>query len=196
MQNIEYTLAKKELFKIGILTGFLLLSLGVSKLLLNYLSLSPVLDFPSRVFSLEIQPEPVKIAEFTLYPQRIQIPSAGIDALVSEGGIVDGEWILSPQSAYFLPKTFISPDQSNTIIYAHKRVGLFINLGKVNQGDEITVLDKFNHPYTYKVVQTLTADPNDLESLRVEGKNMLTLITCDGIFDKERLIVKAEIAGT
>lgn len=196
MQNLDLELAKFQLFIIGFLMGLFVLSLGVSQLLTDY-SPNSSLSFYPRNFTLDIQPgsEPVRLPEFTLIPQRIQIPSAGIDAVIQQGGIENGEWVLSAQSAYFLPKAVLGDKNLNAVIYAHKRPGLFINLSKAKLGDEILISDS-GKTYIYRVVKTAVAKPDDLESLKAEGVNFITLITCDGIFDKERLVIKAALISS
>ena len=90
--------------------------MGVSILFLNIFQ-TPNISFPSRAASFELQPLPTQKPSFSLTPQRVQISSANIDANVVEGGIVNGEWMLSPKSAYFLPKEYLGDDNLNTIIY-------------------------------------------------------------------------------
>lgn len=191
MQNTDLASAKNDLFLFGFLIAFLLFSIGVSILFLNIFQ-TPTVSFPARVASFELESAPTPLPSFSLTPQRVQILSANIDVNVEEGGIENGEWILSPKSAYYLPKQYLGDNNLNTIIYAHKRPNLFINLNKVQIGDEILVTNTENKEYFYKVRNILVVDPNDLESLRSEGENFITLITCDGSLDKERLVVKAE----
>lgn len=192
MQNLDSALTKLQLFILAFLASILVLGLGMSRFLVDT-SVEPKLDYQPRLFAFDAPIKPITLAQFGLNPHRIQIPSKGIDVLVQKGGIANGEWVLSAQSAYFMPREFILDDNLNSIIYAHKRVGLFIDLDKVKIGDQIIITDISGKTYTYQVVKTLVSDPKNLDNLKADGVNFITLITCDGAFDKERLVVKAAL---
>lgn len=192
MQNLDTALSKLQLFILAFLASILVLGLGISRFLVDT-AVEPKMDFQPRLFAFDAPIQAIPLAQFVLNPQRIQIPSQGIDVSVQKGGVVNGEWVLSAQSAYFMPKELILDDNLNAIIYAHKRVGLFLNLYKVNVGDQILITDESGRTYTYQVVKTLVSDPKNLDNLKADGVNFITLITCDGVFDKERLVVKAAL---
>ncbi len=124
-------------------------------------------------------------------PTHISIPTSGIDLKVEVGGIIDGEWILNDKSAFYLPKQYLIEGQNSTIIYAHKRVGLFLNLTKLKIGDTINLTSDRQDKSIYKVVSVATVDPNSTESLRTDTPYSLILITCSGWKDDQRLVVKA-----
>lgn len=192
MQNLDLALAKLQLFIVGFLASILILGLGMSKFLMDTQP-EPNLNFQPRSFAYDLPIKPIPLAKFGLNPHRIQIPAHKIDIEVQPGGIANGEWILTAKSAYFMPREFILDDNLNAIIYAHKRVGLFINLYQVNIGDQIIITDETGRAYTYQVVKTLVSDPKNLDNLKADGVNFITLITCDGVFDTERLVVKAAL---
>ncbi len=125
-------------------------------------------------------------------PRQITIPTIDIKVAVTPGGIDQGNWILSEDKALFLPSSGLLGEGFNTIIYAHKREGLFVNLKKVTLGDKIWLEDQTGKSFIYKVYSVENIDPTNLEKLKSKTPNNLTLFTCDGWFDQSRLMVKAK----
>jgi len=126
-------------------------------------------------------------------PRLIVIPSSGIKANVKQGGIVNREWILSDKDALYLPSSGKIGEGYNTIIYAHNRENLFKNLKKVKKDDLILILSNKDRTFTYKVYSIEDINPRDVDKLYSSEKDILTLFTCDGWFDRERLLVRAKL---
>ncbi|HEX9269937.1 MAG TPA: sortase [Candidatus Limnocylindria bacterium] len=72
---------------------------------------------------------------------RVQIPRLGIDLPISEGDLVrDVDQQRTPENfAFHYPGTSIPGRGSNTYLYAHARVGMFLSLWNARPGDEIYV---------------------------------------------------------
>lgn len=71
---------------------------------------------------------------------------------------------------------------------------MFLRLGDLNEGDLIFI-DLADRTLTYKVREVVLMDAEDWEQLvAVEGKDMLTLLTCDPLYPPftYRLLVNAE----
>ena len=78
----------------------------------------------------------------------------------------------------------------NTIIYAHARDGLFMNLNKVKIDDRIVVFGS-ESIYEFIVTETKNIYPDEVNDLISVGDHNLTLFTCDGYGDQYRLLIKA-----
>jgi len=126
-------------------------------------------------------------------PTSISIPSIKLETKVIEGGIVNGNWILSDDNALFLPTSGKIGEGFNTIIYAHNTDKLFGKLRNIKQADMIVVRDRTGKEFKYKVFSIENVDPQDLRKLYSTEKNIITLFTCDGWFDQSRLLVKAKL---
>jgi LPXTG-site transpeptidase (sortase) family protein len=123
-------------------------------------------------------------------PVRILIPKADIDIKVIDAKIVDGYWQLSDNTASYGLGSGHPGTKSNTIIFAHARVGLFYNLKDVQLGEVIYVFTK-DKWYQYKVNKITAVYPNQTEVLKPTKNEVLTLYTCTGFYDEKRLIVTA-----
>lgn len=165
-----------------LLAGAILIFAGTASNLVSQPSSSPQLSTASAT-TFEIHTK----------PQRILIPSLNIDAQITEGGFKDGAWILSENSVLFVPTSGGLGEGYNTILYAHRRPGLFQGLGKIKKDDEIFVEDTRGSSFTYRVYSIEMVKATEILKLKSDIKNTLTLFTCDGPFDQFRLIVKASL---
>ena len=83
--------------------------------------------------------------------------------------------------------------EGNFCIAGHNYDNIFKRLNELEVGDEIEIVDVDEQSTKYKVTQTASIEPTDLELLRKEaGKVQITLITCEDASTK-RFVVKAEI---
>jgi LPXTG-site transpeptidase (sortase) family protein len=122
-------------------------------------------------------------------PIHITIPRINIDATVKPGGIVNGQWILSDTYVHTM---VLNKAKNETLLYAHERVGLFVNLNSIQKNDRIALTDKHGKVNTYAVYDIEKVKPTELSKLY--GKeNSITLYTCNGAFDQYRLVVKAKL---
>ncbi len=152
--------------------------------------LGTTLKFAPQLFP-HSQPYPPLKTDYSA-PKKLTIPTLKIDTAVSEGGIVDGNWVLTDDSALFLPTSGRLGEGFNTIIYAHKREGLFLNLKNILAGDQIWLEDQTGKSFMYKVFWKEEINPTDVAKLKSDIPDSLTLFTCDGWFDEARLLVRAK----
>ncbi len=92
-------------------------------------------------------------------------------------------------------------EQANVYIAGH-RLGYegtnshlaFMDLNKLEDGDEFFITDSEGRQYTYKVFNKFIATPDNLSVLGpVEGKNIVTLQTCTLPDYTNRLLVRGEL---
>lgn len=126
-----------------------------------------------------------------LWPKWINIAKSNITAQVTAGGITNGKWILDDNFALYLPTSGKLGEGGNTILYAHTRERLFGSLKKTTIGDIIILGDANGKIYNYKVYSIEYIKPNQVEKIETDLKDTVTLFTCDGWFDEDRLVVKA-----
>lgn len=173
--------ANNPLARILIILGFLLILLGLfTQTQIFFRFMMTQKEHPVRTPSLQI-------------PATLSIPSQKINVNVDEGGIVEGEWVLSPSNALYLPTSGKLGEGYNTIIYAHNTRNLFGNLHKVVENDKIILTDKGGKKYVYKVFNVEQVNPKDLKKLYSTQKNIITLFTCSGWADTSRTILHAEL---
>lgn len=87
--------------------------------------------------------------------------------------------------------------EGNFCIAGHNfiRKNMFRNLKKLNEGDELYILDNYIGKVEYEIYNIYKVDPKDTSCLsqKTNGKKEVTLITCTND-SKKRIIVKAREA--
>ncbi len=127
-------------------------------------------------------------------PQRLAIPAIGLDTPVVETLLVDGVWQVAEYAAGYMSGTAL-PGEGNTALSGHAglRGAVFRDLGRLQPGD-LAVLDAGGWRYEYRVRETLTVWPMQVEVLDPTPTSVLTLITCVN-WDTQRLIVVADLVS-
>jgi LPXTG-site transpeptidase (sortase) family protein len=167
----------------------------------------------SDVLSVQSQSVFQDIAKpFYGFPQKVTIKSIGIEANVIPVGVDVGGFLETPKQwneAGWYKKGSKPSELGNMIINAHYddnygRPAAFWNLKNISIGDKVSVLDSYNRVFNYlvtKVYYVGVDDPNrtDVFEAYEDGKSLLTLITCGGVWSTQdgtyskRLVVNAEL---
>lgn len=145
-----------------------------------------------------------------IYPAKLSIPKAGIEADIEETGTLANGQMGVPadlkNAAWYEPGTKPG-NKGNAVIDGHvdSKTGpaVFYSLKKLEKGDEVNVSDQNGFTLTY-IVKELVSYPRDKAPLKeifgeTEKRN-LNLITCTGLFNREqhtheeRLVVYTELA--
>ncbi len=124
-------------------------------------------------------------------PRHLSIQSAGIDVSIQPALIKDGIWQTSQNSATHLFTSARPTEAGNIIIYAHNKKELFGGLNKVKVGDTVAVTTETGSTFTYVVNDVKTVKPSDIKEVLPSPDEVLTLYTCTGLLDSQRLVVKA-----
>ena len=146
------------------------------------------------------------------FPKKIKIESIDVNADIVAVS-VDGDGHLeSPEDWGVVGwyKGGAKPSEEGSLLLnAHYddnygRPAVFWKLKNIRVGDKVSVLDNYGRWFDYRVVDVYYVDINDPDRAKVldpnnEGKSMMTLITCGGVwsvqggtYDK-RLVVSAEL---
>lgn len=159
-----------------------------------------------------------KVVTSDMYPARVAIPAIGVNAKVQALGIVAGNRMQAPSNftdiGWF--KYGAVPGVPGTaVMYGHLDNGLglsgvFKDLGKLKQGDVVTVTTKGGKVLNFKIVDSEVYPYQSVpQSALGEAPNAtvskITFITCSGtgIYDKtmgftydHRLVVTAQLEGS
>jgi LPXTG-site transpeptidase (sortase) family protein len=126
-------------------------------------------------------------------PKQIIIKSLSIDLKVVPGTVQDGEWEVSETKANYLVGSGGVGDRGNVVIYAHKRPELFEDLIAAAAGDMVTV-EAEDVVADYEILSKRVVSPDEVSVLESNPRlSELTLYTCNGWEDEERLVVKARL---
>jgi sortase A len=133
--------------------------------------------------------EPLAIAP---QPHRLSIPSIQLDTPVKEVFVVDGAWEVADYAAGYLHDTGL-PGSGNTVLAGHAglRGAVFRDLGALVASNDI-YLDAAGWRYHYRVRDSKSVWPNQVEVLDPTPHPVLTLMTCTN-WDTQRLVVVADL---
>lgn len=124
-------------------------------------------------------------------PQSIEITRLAIRLDVKPAFIYGRTWQINKSGASYLTASQRPGEHGNVVIYAHNKRDLFGPLQLTKIGDPITIWTRDGKEYSYKVVKTLIVAPSQVNVLKSNGIEELTLFTCTGFADTKRLVVKA-----
>ncbi len=124
-------------------------------------------------------------------PRQVKIEAANIDVSVTPASITNGIWETSNEAASYLIYSAKPTQSSNIVIYAHNRPGLFSNLRQTKNGDEVTVTTEDGQAHRYLVTDKSIVKPNQVDVVMPTETEVLTLYTCTGWLDSQRLVIKA-----
>jgi LPXTG-site transpeptidase (sortase) family protein len=150
------------------------------------------------VLSSSFENEPVKIEGLELegektgeVPQKVIIPSVGIDLPVREARAINGYWEVFNDSAGWGEGSGYPGQNGNQVIFAHSREGLFLPLRSIKLGDRAYILVNSKY-FSYEVRDIDEVYPGQLEVISPTDDETLTIYTCSGFADSKRLIVVAK----
>ncbi len=164
-----------------IITGLFLLGIVIFSYLLNFFSnsFSGFSDFSSSLRSEGV------------YPVEVFVPRLLTKVAVVKSVVKNGKWpILSKSVSYLIGSDYLD-NEGNTVIYGHNRKNLFGFLKNLKIEDIVEVKGSDGKIYSYKVIKSFIVKPDRIEVLNWEEGYNLTLYTCEGIFDRQRLVIKA-----
>lgn len=170
----------------------LLIGLVLSFLFLNK---KETLKTPTAVISREVSP--TAIAASVGKPQRIKIPSLNVDAKVEWVGVDNAGNMDIPSD--FNNTAWYSPgpkpgEKGSAVIDGHVdnprgEPAVFAKITGMLPGDIIQVFDENNKVYKFSVVKVEDYDLETIPLTKIfsrEGPSMLNLITCAGVYDREK----------
>jgi LPXTG-site transpeptidase (sortase) family protein len=127
--------------------------------------------------------DPLKI------PQRIIISSRFMDLPVEEAEIISGEWQVSATGASHLARSALPGEKGNVIIYGHNKNNLFGPIKWMEKGEEVIIANKKGEEFVYEVIASDIVSPSQIEALMPTEEPTLTLYTCYGLLDRQRLVI-------
>jgi LPXTG-site transpeptidase (sortase) family protein len=124
-------------------------------------------------------------------PASIDIPKRGINLDIKPAKINNGQWEISPDSASFLSQSSVPGKGGNIVIYAHNKRDLFGNLIAAEYGDIIHIRTNKGTIQEYQIRKKFIVSPDKIEVVEPTSYEVLTLFTCVGFADSQRLIIQA-----
>jgi sortase A len=162
----------------------------------------PALPFTTPAMSADVEPSADFLAPQPLAvvppaadprPQRLLLPTIGVDTPVVEVFIENNAWQVANYAAGYHHGTALPGNIGNTVLAGHAglRGAVFRDLGRLTPGAEV-VLETGGWRYVYRVRELRSVWPTQVEVMDPTPTPVLTLITCTN-WDTQRLIVVADL---
>ncbi|AOM84092.1 class F sortase [Salisediminibacterium beveridgei] len=160
----------------------------------DQVSASP-LTLPSEITSGGDGSSVMRYERDGIVPHRIEIPAIGVDAIIEEVGLLPGGQMDEPtemDEVAWYEGGYMPGEQGSAVLAGHvdSRTGpaIFIDLEKLEAGDEIIVTDEEGTEKVFVVQNSESYDRNDAPLQTIFGysyRSQLNLITCTGEFNTE-----------
>lgn len=126
-------------------------------------------------------------------PSGIIISSINVWLPIYPSKIQNGKWETSRKGVSYLLNGVTPGEKGNAIFYGHNWPNLLGSLSRVKPGDTIQIVNMDGHTKNFVVSTVQEVTPNDTSVLSQTTDKRLTLYTCTGFLDSERLVVVARI---
>lgn len=136
---------------------------------------------------------PVEKAEVTIYsrPTQIEFPSLATRISIQSSSVINNQWQVSDHIANHLLNSSSPGEKGNIIIYGHNKKDIFGKLKELTEGDQIILHTEDGSLYTYRIVEQRVVSPTEVSILQQTETETLTIYTCIGLLDSQRLIIRA-----
>lgn len=152
-----------------------------------------------RVMNTVIDTEAINSEYISGQPERILIPSIGIDVEVIDGNYDEDNitWNVSQDKVNFAVMTDLPNNKSgNTVVYGHNSKYIFKNLEDVKDGDRVYIQTKNGYSFEYVFISKKEINPNDVSILESSELPQLILLTCKGLLNEKRLVLTFRLNQT
>ena len=111
---------------------------------------------------------------------------------IDVGAIKNGVWDISYSNPTFLVSSARPGAGGNIVIYGHNKKAIFGNLPYLSLGQKVFVKDSKGDVRAYEVYQKDFVAPDRVDLVSPTNQEVLTIYTCWGLFDSQRVVVKAK----
>jgi LPXTG-site transpeptidase (sortase) family protein len=124
--------------------------------------------------------------------KTISIPDIGINLPVTETTIHDGIWQIPDRTAAHLALSANPKNSGNIIIYGHNTWDIFGKIVNIKMNDRIKLITANDNTYFYTVTAKKIVSPSDISLVLPTKTETLTIYTCTGFLDSQRLVIQAK----
>lgn len=124
-------------------------------------------------------------------PSSIALPNLGISLPVVITYMDGKRWPTTPSGVSYLANSALPGDMGNAVFYGHNWPSILGNLKNTKVGDQLTVQYQDGRSRSFTVDKVFVVGPNATEILAQSETPKITLYTCTGFLDMQRLVVTA-----
>lgn len=131
---------------------------------------------------------------------EVDIPAIGVDSTVLEGLTYDPSvWsALLRDGPAHVQGSPLPGQPGRMVIFGHLNIwgAVFLHLSQLRPGDQIDFVTAYGN-FEYRVTGSQVIAPTDLAAVAPthSGPATVDLVTCNGLFDQQRLVVEGTLVG-
>lgn len=133
---------------------------------------------------------PTPLANIPLLPSVLSIPNLSLTLPIVPAELDGNHWDTTTAGVSYLVSTPLPGSPGNSVIYGHNYPNLLGSLKQIKPGDEI-VVNSQGALTRYVVTYTIIVPPSETSVYAPTTDTRLTIYTCIGLFDQNRLVVVA-----
>jgi LPXTG-site transpeptidase (sortase) family protein len=149
-----------------------------------------------RVLSFQQNPYPeIPVVETITSTDQIislQIESLDIFLPVFPATIRNEVWEINPEGVSHLISSANPGEGNNIVLYGHNKKALLGNLKNIDDGAIIELTMTNGRTYQYITESMIVVSPDEIELVLPSDYEKLTIYTCFGFADRERLVIVAK----
>ena len=143
--------------------------------------------------SLAFASAPASEKNITHVPSSLYIPLLAKTLRVYPSSIKNGEWETTDKGVSYLTTSGIPGRNGNAVFYGHNFPALLGDLGNLQVGSVIILQNVDGTSFKYTVIEKKIVKPSDTGILASTPDSRITVYTCTGFLDSERLVVVASL---
>lgn len=140
-------------------------------------------NFPNSNNSYQVN-NPQVLSTLNISDLNIQLP-------VTSKEVSKGSWPVSSSSLIHVANTPKPGDTGNSVIYGHNWPNLLGSLTKAEIGQKVEIYDDQGQKTDFIITDIQIVKPTQTELLDQTTEPVLTLYTCVGFLDTQRLVIRA-----
>lgn len=124
-------------------------------------------------------------------PVRLLLPSLGLDLAIVPVSLQGKKWPTTPSGVSYLSNSAIPGEAGNAVFYGHNWPSLLGRLNQSRTGEKLVVTYADGLSREFTINNVFVVGPNSTEILASSPTPKITLYTCTGFLDTQRLVVTA-----
>lgn len=121
----------------------------------------------------------------------IAMPDLGVSLSIIPGVMVHNQWPVTPKGVIYLSSTPSPGTAGNSVLYGHNWPNLLGNLKRSRLGQRVIIYYANGSSKTFLISQVSVVGADDVAILKPTSDTRLTIYTCTGFLDSQRLVVTA-----
>lgn len=158
------------------------------------LGLSLYFQYRQRILSFNVIPLEIQtVTDRAPEPQTLRIPSQSLNLGIAQAQIKKGVWEIAESQASHLQLSARPGEKGNVVIYGHNKPEILGKLHQLRIGETVVLINDQGQEFVYQIENKKVVSPEFIEAVMSTNYEKLTIYTCTGFLDSQRLILEGRL---